>query len=256
MSLPRFPQPFVEQILLYLDLRTALRLLSVDKRERNGRAWLLNQHFVIAQVPTAQEAKAFSVKYPNALIRMSLEKVKSMSTLEYLDLEKTRCIKMLATDFNDNYFFPRLWMFNCLTHLHLNNLHKPSAIKDWPPCITHLSFGNQFHHALGKLVFPKQLEYLGFGSAYRHSVEDLNLPETLQMLVVGAGDGLNSSMSIGFTSKAPWNGKLGLPVPPKLKIVLVHSVRHLGKYNRNFTRLKKYVHGTFTLIDIEKCKLG
>lgn len=250
--LPRFPQPFIESLLRLLDLCNILRLLSVDKREKNGRKWLLNQHFVIAHVPTGQDAMAFAKKYPNALTNVSLK-----TPIQFVLLQKVSFINMLTTLYNDDFHLRSGSILQNLTHVHLYGLAKRTfTSEEWPSQITHLSFGHQFNHSIETVSLPTKLEYLGFGSGYRHPIEHLNLPQTLEMLVVGTGGGLSQSMSIGSSDKVPWNSKLGLPVPPNLKIALVNSVKHLGQYNRNFTRLEKYKTGTFTLIDISKCKLG
>jgi|JI10StandDraft_1071094.scaffolds.fasta_scaffold236114_4 hypothetical protein len=157
MLLPRFPQPFLEQLGQLASWSDVLSLTSVDKREAPSRRYWIEctsiVHFGVAV--TSAEQRSFVSRFPRCPVWQVVAHVRQICPTAV-----------------------RLTFFS-----HFNEPLDERVVL--PARLTDLTFGDRFDKPVDRLRFPATLKRLTFGTSFSQSLERCQLPPGLEQLTLG-----------------------------------------------------------------------
>lgn len=188
LSLPRFPQPFLEllQESWLLPFGDLLALTSVDRSGAPMRRFVINH---LAQVDVArlgdqEQLRLFLLQYPRCAVKQTIKRVGQLDKV-FSGVTRLTVVPNIALECVGPLPSSLLHVsFGAAAHVFDNGFNQPISGVPLPPGITSIAFGNAYNRSIADVQWPTALQSLVFGQSFDRPLAD-NLPATLRSLSLG-----------------------------------------------------------------------
>lgn len=185
LSLPRFPQPFLEQLQdsWLLPFRDLLALTSVDRSGEPMRRFVINHlaQVDVARVRDQEQLRVFLSRFPRCAVRQVVKRSNQaiLDGVTQLVIGPNVPVRQISLPSSLVHV-----SFGAAAHVADNGFNQSIAGLALPPGITSIAFGNSYNMSLAGVDWPTALQSLSLGQAFDRPLA-AHLPATLRSLTLG-----------------------------------------------------------------------